>query len=96
MSRIKIFYDGGMTLKTALMRDAYPVSRDDYHGIAQQSPEQLKQLISICNRYNWRVGVHVVGDLGIDQVLDAFEAADKEKSIPANPKLNQCDQAVPE
>ena len=78
---IKIFYDGGMTLKTALMRDVYPDSHDDYRGIAQQTPERLKQLVSICNRYNWRVGVHVVGDLGIDHVLDAFEAADKEKSI---------------
>ncbi len=78
---IKIYYDGGMTLKTALTRDAYPDSQDDYHGIAQQTPERLKQLVSIANRYNWRVGVHVVGDLGIDQVLDAFEAADKEKSI---------------
>jgi predicted amidohydrolase YtcJ len=78
---IKIFYDGGMTLKTALMRDVYPDSHDNYHGIAQQTPERLKQLISICNRYGWRVGVHVVGDLGIDQVLDAFDSADKEKSI---------------
>jgi len=78
---IKIFYDGGMTLKTALTRDVYPDSHDDYHGIAQQTPERLKQLVSICNRYNWRVGVHVVGDLGIDQVLDAFEAADREKPI---------------
>jgi predicted amidohydrolase YtcJ len=78
---IKIYYDGGMTLKTALTRDVYPDSHDDYHGIAQQTPERLKQLVSIANRYNWRVGVHVVGDLGIDQVLDAFEAADKEKSI---------------
>ena len=78
---IKIFYDGGMTLKTALMRDEYPDTHDHYHGVTQQTPERLKELISICNRYNWRVGVHVVGDLGIDQVLDAFEAADKEKSI---------------
>ena len=78
---IKIFYDGGMTLKTALMRDVYPDSHDNYHGIAQQTPERLKQLVSICNRYGWRVGVHVVGDLGIDQVLDALESADQEKSI---------------
>ncbi|WP_376698614.1 amidohydrolase [Bradyrhizobium aeschynomenes] len=78
---IKIFYDGGMTLKTALMRDVYPDSHDNYHGIAQQTPERLAQLVSICNRHGWRVGVHVVGDLGIDQVLDAFEAADKERSI---------------
>ena len=33
---IKIFYDGGMTLKTALMRDVYPDSHDNYHGIAQR------------------------------------------------------------
>src|SRR5438132_4197131 len=78
---IKIFYDGGMTLKTALMRDVYPDSHDNYHGITQQTPERLKQLIAVSNRYDWRVGVHVVGDLGIDHVLDAFEAADKEKSI---------------
>jgi predicted amidohydrolase YtcJ len=78
---IKIFYDGGMTLKTALMREVYPDSHDNYHGIAQQTPDRLKQLVSICNRYGWRVGVHVVGDLGIDQVLDALESADKEKSI---------------
>lgn len=77
---IKIFYDGGMTLKTALMRDAYP-DQHDYHGITQLTPERLKELVAICNRYDWRVGVHVVGDKGIDQVLDAFEAADKEKSI---------------
>ena len=81
LAGIKIFYDGGMTLRTALMRDAYPDSKDDYHGIAQQSPERLKELVSICNRNDWRVGVHVVGDRGIDQVLDAFEAADKEKPI---------------
>ena len=81
LAGIKIFYDGGMTLRTALMRDAYPNSKDDYHGIAQLSPERLKELVSICNRNGWRVGVHVVGDRGIDQVLDAFEAADREKSI---------------
>jgi predicted amidohydrolase YtcJ len=81
LAGIKIFYDGGMTLRTALMRDVYPDSKDDYHGIAQQSPERLKELVSICNRNGWRVGVHVVGDKGIDQVIDAFEATDKEKSI---------------
>jgi predicted amidohydrolase YtcJ len=30
---------------------------------------------------NWRVGIHCVGDAAIDTVLDAYEAADKEKSI---------------
>ena len=93
---IKIFYDGGMTLKTALMRDVYPDSHDNYHGIAQQTPERLKQLVSICNRYGWRVGVHVVGDLGIDQVLDALEFSRQGKIDPGSsfrPHPRQSDQA---
>jgi predicted amidohydrolase YtcJ len=42
---IKIFYDGGMTLKTALMRDVDPDSHDNYHCIAQQTPERPTQLV---------------------------------------------------
>jgi predicted amidohydrolase YtcJ len=79
-SAIKLGIDGGMTLRTASMRDAYP---DDpsYHGFQTMEPERLKALVVIANRYNWRVGVHCVGDAAIDTVLDAFEAANKEKSI---------------
>src|SRR5882757_7741049 len=40
---IKIFYDGGMTLKTALMREVYPDSHDNYHGITAVTAERLKQ-----------------------------------------------------
>ena len=79
-SGIKLAIDGGMTLRTAAMREAYP---DDpsYHGFLTMKPERLKALVSIANRYNWRVGIHCVGDAAIDTVLDAYEAADKEKSI---------------
>jgi predicted amidohydrolase YtcJ len=79
-SGIKLAIDGGMTLRTAAMRDAYP---DDaaYHGFLTMDAERLKALVSIANRYNWRVGVHCVGDAAIDTVLDAYEAANKEKSI---------------
>jgi hypothetical protein len=69
-----------MTLRTASMRDPYP---DDpkFRGFQTMDTERFKALVAIANRYNWRVGVHCVGDAAIDTVLDAFEAADKEKSI---------------
>ncbi|MEH2557454.1 putative amidohydrolase YtcJ [Bradyrhizobium algeriense] len=35
---IKIFYDGGMTLKTALTRDVYPDSHDDYRASRSRRP----------------------------------------------------------
>jgi predicted amidohydrolase YtcJ len=79
-SAIKLTIDGGMTLRTAYMRDPYP---DDpsYRGFRTIEPDRFNQLVAIANRYNWRVGVHCVGDAAIDAVLDAFEFANKEKSI---------------
>lgn len=79
-SGIKLAIDGGMTLRTAAMREAYP-GDPSYHGFLTMKPERLKALVSIANRYNWRVGIHCVGDAAIDTVLDAYEAADKEKPI---------------
>jgi predicted amidohydrolase YtcJ len=77
---IKLAIDGGMTLRTALMRDAYPDDQH-YHGTAVMAQDKFQQLVAICNRNGWRVGVHAVGDAGIDRVLDAFEYANKESPI---------------
>ncbi len=79
-SGIKFIVDGGMTLKTAYMRDPYPHD-SNYYGSFLIPPERLNKLVATCNRYNWRVGIHCVGDAAIDRVLDAYEYANKEKSI---------------
>lgn len=77
---IKMIVDGGMTLRTALTKAPYP-GDDDYHGIATTTPDRLTRLVSIANKYDWRLGVHCVGDKACDWVLDAFEAANREHSI---------------
>ncbi|HSB06501.1 MAG TPA: amidohydrolase [Thermodesulfobacteriota bacterium] len=79
-SGIKLIMDGGMTLRTAYMREPYPHDRT-YYGSPLIPPERLNKLVAACNRYNWRVGIHCVGDAAIDKVLDAYENANKEKSI---------------
>lgn len=79
-SGIKLQIDGGMTLRTAAMRNGYPHD-PAYHGTVVIEPERFNALVAIANRYNWRVGVHAVGDAAVDCVLDAFEAADRERSI---------------
>ncbi|WP_459572031.1 amidohydrolase [Cupriavidus sp. 8B] len=80
LAAIKLAIDGGMTLKTAFMREAYA---DDlhYHGIRTMQPEFLRQLVATCAKYGWRVGVHVVGDAGVDTVLDAYEFASQRYPI---------------
>jgi predicted amidohydrolase YtcJ len=79
-SGVKLQIDGGMTLRTAAMREAYPGDAN-YHGTFVIEPERFNALVGIVNRYGWRVGVHAVGDAAIDRVLDAYERADAERSI---------------
>jgi predicted amidohydrolase YtcJ len=77
---IKLIEDGGMTLRTAYMRKPYPHDAN-YYGSGLIPPERLNKLVAACNRNNWRVGIHCVGDAAIDKVLDAYEYANKEKSL---------------
>lgn len=79
-SGVKMQVDGGMTLRTADMREGYP-DQPDYHGTVVVSQERLNRMVSIANRYGWRVGTHVVGDAAVDKILDAYELADREHSI---------------
>ena len=77
---VKLAMDGGMTLRTALTRSAYP-NDPKYFGMAYLNPERFAQLVEIADRYGWRVGVHVVGDKAADVALDAYEALDKKSPI---------------
>jgi predicted amidohydrolase YtcJ len=79
-SGVKLQIDGGMTLRTAAMRDGYP-DDPDYRGTIVIAPPRFNALVAAANRYGWRVGVHAVGDAAIDTVLDAFELANNERSI---------------
>ena len=79
-SGVKLQIDGGMTLRTAAMRDGYP-DDPDYKGTIVIEAARFNALVATANRYGWRVGVHAVGDAAVDTVLDAYELADAEKSI---------------
>lgn len=79
-SGLKMQVDGGMTLRTADMRESYP-DQPGYHGTVVVSRERLNRMVAIANRYGWRVGIHAVGDGAIDKVLDAYALADNERSI---------------
>jgi predicted amidohydrolase YtcJ len=77
---IKFVLDGGMTLETAAVTEPYPGNRENY-GILTMDQNRLNSLVRICNRNNFRVGIHAVGDRAIDAVLTAYGEADKEISI---------------
>ena len=90
---LKIGIDGGALYGTAVMREPYPATSHDLYGItdpkysgefgrgAGLTVEGVKNYVRVGNRLGWQLSSHVTGDRGVDIVLDAIEAANKEKSM---------------
>lgn len=81
---IKLFIDGGV--ESALMTEPYCLvagEQDDpaYRGVQVIDCDVLNHVVRAANALGWRVGVHAVGDRGIDLVLDAYAAADLEQPL---------------
>jgi predicted amidohydrolase YtcJ len=90
---LKIGIDGGALYGTAIMREPYPASSHELYGItdpaysgefgrgAGLNAEGVKNYVRVGNRLGWQLSSHVTGDRGVDIVLDAIEAANREKSM---------------
>jgi len=78
---LKLGIDGGV--ETGWYREEYacPDDASHPHGKPLISREGLRAICEAAAPTSWHVGVHCVGDAGIDGVLDAFEAADRVRSI---------------
>ena len=50
-------------------------------GTLRLPEERFREAILTMNRYGWRPAIHISGDRTLDVVLDAYEAADKQRSI---------------
>jgi predicted amidohydrolase YtcJ len=90
---LKIGIDGGALYGTAMMREPYPASSHALYGItdpkysgefgrgAGLTADGVRNYVRVGNRLGWQLSSHVTGDRGVDIVLDAIEAANKEKSM---------------
>ena len=75
---VKMMADGGSY--SAYLRKEHP-NKPGYYGQPGGTPESYAETVKKLNQYGWRVGIHALGDAAIDMVLDAYEAADEERSI---------------
>jgi predicted amidohydrolase YtcJ len=65
---------------TAHLRQDYP-GKPGYRGLELVPAEQFRAFARLANLYGWRLRPHAVGDGAIDKALDAFELANRDKSI---------------
>jgi predicted amidohydrolase YtcJ len=86
---LKIFADGGILAGTAFMREPYGPAAASLYGVADPayrgfltiSADKIRDIVRTGNRHGWQMCAHVTGDAGVDAVLDAFAAADADRSI---------------
>lgn len=79
---IKLGVDGGF--EGGLMTEPYaePYGQGGkYKGLQTTSEERHTEIAKELARLGWRVATHAVGDAAIDQVLRAYEAADRVKPL---------------
>lgn len=70
---VKLYQDGSLGAKTALMNDPYPGT--DSFGTATHSQEELDELVSYAYKNNMQIIVHTIGDRASDMVEAAYEKA---------------------
>lgn len=85
---LKTVADGGILIGTAYLREPYGEHTElygykdpDYRGNLSVARENLIEMARTANRAGWQMTAHVAGGGAIDALLDAYEAADKERSI---------------
>lgn len=79
---VKLAVDGGF--EGGLMRDPYVEPWGEgatFRGLQTQPREGYLATVAALNERGWRVATHAVGDAAIDLVLDAYEAANRQRSI---------------
>ena len=52
-----------------------------FYGLTVVSPKEFTAVVETINALGWRATTHAVGDAAIDEVLDAYEAANAEHPI---------------
>lgn len=76
---MKIWLDGSLIGRTAAVTE--PLCGHG-HGVYQNPPEQMRDLVVAAHGSGWRVAAHAIGDDAIDLALDAFEEAQRRHPRP--------------
>lgn len=75
---LKLFVDGSLGARTALMRKPY---NDDpsTKGVEVLTQEQIDTLVKIADENNMQVAIHAIGDEAINRVLTSYERVYQEE-----------------
>ncbi len=85
---LKVVADGGILLGTAYLREPYGENTQlygyhdpTYRGVLSVPAANLVEMAKTADELGWQMTAHVTGGGSLDLLLDAYEAANREKPI---------------
>ena len=79
---IKLIVDGGFEGGHLSRSYQEPYGKGGtYPGLTVSPPDAYNSVVLEINRLGWRAATHAVGDAGLDQVLTAYELANKDRPL---------------
>ena len=81
---LKLFADGALGPKTALMFDPYESEPDNY-GMTLVDKEEMVEYVSRASQCGLPSSVHAIGDKAVHDVLDVFESVRREEAARGEP-----------
>jgi predicted amidohydrolase YtcJ len=81
---LKLFADGALGPKTALMFEPYEGESDNY-GIAVVDKEEMIEYVSRASAYGLPSTIHAIGDKAVHDVLDVIEHVRQEEKARQDP-----------
>jgi predicted amidohydrolase YtcJ len=71
LGAIKMFYDGTISSKTALMKDNY--KNTNSNGLNVNGYQEFESILKTVRHHNLTAAIHVIGDKGLEEVIDLLE-----------------------
>lgn len=101
---LKIVVDGGILIGTSYMREPYGLQARELYGIEDAryrgaltlTPQQIRTAVAVGQSLGWQMVAHVTGDAGVDEVLDAYEAAQSKEGTQRRHTLMHAYFVTPE
>ncbi len=82
---LKIFADGALGPRTALMLDAYENEPQNF-GISVTEEDEMRELVSKASAAGLPSTIHAIGDCAVRRVLNVYEAVRKEEAARGEPR----------